>query len=137
MKFSSAILLAISAIAAPYLPYGGVLPATGLGLDGPGVLGNYPNSIMSNKISGGWGHDNIDDRDIQVNVNGQNQDSLGFPGAFPYAGLGLGATALPFAGLGHGVGLPYAGLGLGAALPYAGLGLATPCGVHGLGCNSC
>jgi hypothetical protein len=117
MKFSSAALLAVSALSAPQFPF-----------DATAAI-NRPNTIMADKISGGPGFDNIDNRDIIVNVGNQNQNALrgGLPyaglGALPYAGLGLGA--LPYAGLGYG--RPYGGLG------YRGLGLGA-CG-HNFGCG--
>jgi hypothetical protein len=109
MKFSFAALLAVSALSAPQFPF-----------DATAAI-NRPNTIMADKISGGPGGDYIDDRNIQVNVNGQNQNALS--GGLPYAALGSGA--LPYAGLGYG--LPYGGFG------YRGLGLGA-CG-HNFGCG--
>jgi hypothetical protein len=120
MKFSSAALFAVSALSAPQFPF-----------DATAAI-NRPNTIMADRISGGPGFDNIDDRDIIVNVDGQNQNALrgglpyaspGYRGGLPYAGLGL--SALPYSGLGYG--RPYGGLGC------RGLGLGA-CG-HNFGCG--
>jgi hypothetical protein len=139
MQFLSALVLAISALASPYVvdstaAVGGVGPFgyTG-GYRRTGVIGDTPDMVNTDRIFGGPGWDDIDDRDIQINVGGED-DLLTNPWRHHYRGGCAGVVPVPtwcnrrypispYMGGYYGMGaVNNLGLGLG----YGGYGLGNP-----------